>query len=104
MEVEQGIDEEVSDHFVITTLIMNGDSVAFHLQYDHMMKKINIVFDGIGISIRGDVLCDIEIIDKFGKILDHFGIQDGDTKYLSRNHILIKELYHMLIDKFRESF
>jgi hypothetical protein len=101
---EKDIKMEISDHIGHhTSIIMNDENKALHIEYDHLMKKLNIICDNVGVSIRGNLICDQELDVKFGQVLDHFGIQDGDTRIMTSNHQLIKDLINMIMDKFLDS-
>jgi hypothetical protein len=94
---------ENSDISTVTHFIMNDELKALHFSYDHFMKRLDFVCDNIGVSHRGSFVCDVEVSDKFGKMMDHFGFQDGETHTLSSNHLIIKEFINLIMDKFRES-
>ena len=87
----------------LTSIIMNDENKALHIEYDHFMKKLNFVCDNTGVSVRGNLVCDSELNVKFGQVLDHFGIQDGDTRIMSPNHQIIKDLINMIMTKFLDS-
>ena len=87
----------------LTSIIMNDENKALHIEYDHLMKKMNFVCDNTGVSVRGNLVCDPEIDVKFGQVLDNFGIQDGDTRIMSPNHQIIKDLINMIMSKFLDS-
>jgi len=91
------------ERFDVTKIIMNDDDKTLYLEYDCNMKKLDIVCDTIGSSFRAGLICDIEVTDKFGKVLDHFGIQDGETRTMSSNHQIIKDLINMIMAKFSDS-
>lgn len=91
------------EQYEITKVIMDDDDKVLQFEYDHNMKKLDVVCDTIGSSFRGSLLCDIEIIDRFGTFLDEFGIQDGETRNMSSNHMSVKELMEMIMIKFREN-
>ena len=90
------------DYPVITTLIMNDDNKALNIEFDHDMRRLDFVCDAIGCNIRGNIICETEIINKFGSILDCFGIQDGETKTLTSNHQLIRDFIILIMEKFME--
>ena len=88
---------------LVTTIIMNDQTKAMQIEYEHYIKHINFICDNVGDSIRGSLICDSELTDKFGSVLDHFSIQDGDTKNISSNHEIIKELINLIMKNFLES-
>ena len=88
---------------LITTIIMNDQTKAMQIEYEHCMKKLNFLCDNIGVSIRGNIICDIELSNKFGSVLDHFGIQDGDTRSISPNNQIVKDLITLIMKNFLEN-
>lgn len=88
----------------ISRIIMIDENKIIEISFDHYMKKINFLCDNFGVSIRGSIICDIKLSDKFGSVLDHFGIQDGDTGSISSNNQIVKDLITLIMKNCLENF
>ncbi len=87
----------------ISRITMTDENKIIEISFDHYMKKLDFLCDNTGMSIRGNIICDIDIADKFNRVLDHFGLQDGETNTISINQQVVKELISSIMEKFRES-
>jgi len=87
----------------ISRINMTDENKIIEISFDHYMKKLNFLCDNYGVSIRGSIICDIELSNKFGSVLDHFGIQDGDTRSISSNNQIIKDLITLIMKNFLEN-
>ena len=86
----------------ISRITMTDENKIIEVSFDHYMKKLDFLCDNIGMSIRGNIICDIDIADKFNRVLDHFGLQDGETNTISINQQVVKNLITSIMDKFRD--
>ena len=87
----------------VSRITMTDENKAMQIEYEHYMKKLNFLCDNFGVSIRGSIICDIELSNKFGSVLDHFGIQDGDTRSISPNNEIVNDLIDLIMKNFLEN-
>ena len=86
----------------ISRLTMTDENKIIEISFDHYMKKLDFLCDNIGMTLRGNIICDIETADKFNRVLDHFGLQDGQINTISINQQVVKELISCIMKKFED--
>ena len=87
----------------ISRVSMTDENKIIEISFDHYMKKLDFLCDNIGLSIRGNIICDVEITNKFNRVLDHFGFQDGETNSISINQEVVKDLILSIMKKIKNS-
>lgn len=87
----------------ISRISMTDENKIIEISFDHYMKKLDFLCDNIGLSIRGNIICDVEITNKFSRVLDHFGFQDGETNSISINQEVVKDLILSIMKKIKNS-
>jgi len=83
----------------ISVITSNENGKVMVITYDHFLKKINLSFRNYNYEINIDYLSDKEISERFGRIMDFYGFQDGDANIVSSDNRIISDFISLIFSK-----